>query len=73
MSSRLSSVFGSSWAELEIGTPNPYQKQDKQLNLFVPSAQPRLDELRAALEEININTLTPMEALKKLDELKKKL
>jgi hypothetical protein len=32
-----------------------------------------MDELRAALEEIDINTLTPMEALKKLDELKRKL
>jgi len=31
------------------------------------------DTLRAALEEIDINALTPMEALKKLDELKKKL
>jgi len=58
-------------SELEIGTPNPYSKQDKQLNLFVPSAQP--DTLRVALEEIDINTLTPMEALKKLDELKRKL
>jgi len=60
-------------SELEIGTPNPYAKQDKQLNLFVPRTQPQMDELRSALEEIDINTLTPMEALKKLDELKKKL
>ncbi len=60
-------------SELEIGTPNPYAKKDKQLNLFVPSAQPQMDEIRAVLEEIDINTLTPMEALKKLDELKRKL
>ncbi len=60
-------------SELEIGIPNPYAKEDKQLSLFVPSTQPHLDELRAALEKIDINTLTPMEALKKLDELKKKL
>src|SRR5208282_5508712 len=53
-------------SELEIGTPNPYAKQDKQLNLFIPSHPSHLDELRAALEEIDINTLTPMEALKKL-------
>jgi DNA mismatch repair protein MutS len=69
-------------SELEIGTPNPYTKENKQLNLFIPSKQPNLDELRgridrhsqllAALEEIDINTLTPMEALKKLDELKRK-
>jgi DNA mismatch repair protein MutS len=60
-------------SELEIGTPNPYAKTDKQLNLFAPSAQPTMDEVRASLEEIDINALTPMEALKKLDELKRKL
>jgi len=59
-------------SELEIGTPNPYAKKDKQLNLFVPT-QPTTDDVRAALEAIDINTLTPMEALKKLDELKRKL
>jgi DNA mismatch repair protein MutS len=60
-------------SEIEIGIPGPFAKQDKQLKLFAPSPKPRLDELRASLEEIDINTLTPMEALKKLDELKKKL
>ena len=60
-------------SELEIGTPNPYAKEDKQLNLFVPTSQPQADALRKALEEIDINTLTPVEALKKLDELKRKL
>jgi len=60
-------------SELEIGTPNPYAKEDKQLNLFAPVSQPHLEELRAALEEIDINSLTPIEALKKLDELKRKL
>jgi len=60
-------------SELEIGSPNPYGKKDKQLNLFAPSAQPQFDEIRALLEEIDINALTPMEALKKLDELKRKL
>ncbi|MBF0504928.1 MAG: DNA mismatch repair protein MutS [Candidatus Omnitrophica bacterium] len=59
--------------ELEIGTPNPYAQKDKQLNLFVPTPQPVMDEVRASLEKIDINTLTPMEALKKLDELKRKL
>jgi len=60
-------------SELEIGANNPYSKQDKQLNLFMPSPQPPMDDLRAALDEIDINTLTPIEALKKLDELKRKL
>jgi len=59
-------------SELEIGSPNPYAKEDRQLNLFVPSQQPNLDELRAALDAIDINALTPMEALKKLDDLKRK-
>ena len=60
-------------SELEIGTPNPYSKKDNQLTLFKPCAPSNLDGLRAALEEIDINSLTPMEALKKLDELKRKL
>ncbi len=60
-------------SELEIGTPNPYARKDKQLNLFAPTPQPAMDEVRAVLEEIDIDTLTPMEALKKLDEIKKKL
>jgi DNA mismatch repair protein MutS len=60
-------------SELEIGTPNPYAREDRQLNLFAPAHTSETDELRAALEEIDINTLTPIEALKKLDELKKKL
>ena len=60
-------------SELEIGTPNPYAKQDKQLKLFVPASQPAMDEVRAALEEVDINALTPIEALKKLDEIKRKL
>jgi len=60
-------------SELEIGMPNPYSNQDKQLNLFVPAQGANSDELRAALEDIDINTLTPIEALKKLDELKRKL
>ena len=60
-------------SELEIGTPNPFAKEDKQLSLFVPHSPSQMDEIRAALEETDINTLTPMEALKKLDELKRKL
>ena len=60
-------------SQLEIGSTNPYEKNDKQLNLFTSSTDPQMDEIRAALEEIDINTLTPMEALRKLDELKNKL
>ncbi len=60
-------------SELEIGTPNPYSKKEKQLNLFVPSTKPNTDELRLTLDAIDINTLTPLDALKKLEELKRKL
>jgi DNA mismatch repair protein MutS len=56
-----------------LGTHYPYTKKDKQLNLFIPSRPSNLDELRSSLEEIDINALTPMEALKKIDELKRKL
>jgi len=34
-------------SELEIGTPNPYTKKDKQLNLFVPTANPSMQAVRA--------------------------
>lgn len=60
-------------SDLEIGTPDPYAKKNQQLKLFTPGSSPAPDQLRAALEEIDINDLTPMEALKKLDELKRKL
>ena len=60
-------------SELEIGTPNPYSKENKQLNLFTSCTPSKTAELRTALEEIDINTLTPIEALKKLDELKRKI
>ncbi|MDE2010503.1 MAG: DNA mismatch repair protein MutS [Candidatus Omnitrophica bacterium] len=60
-------------SQLEIGTPDPYRKEDKQLSLFTPTAPVLEDRLRAALEAIDINTLTPVDALKKLDELKKQL
>ncbi len=57
--------------ELEIGTPHPYAHKEKQLNLFVPSPKTAADELRGYLDDIDINHLTPMEALKKLEELKR--
>jgi len=61
-------------SELEIGMNSPYKNENKQLNLFAMNPQqPHMDEICAALEGIDINALTPMEALKKLDELKRKL
>ena len=57
-------------SELEIGTPTPYRKHESQLNLFTPTAT---DEIRSILETVDINNITPLDALKKLQELKDKL
>ncbi len=47
-------------------------KDDFQLNMFAMD-DPRLLKLKEVLEKVNINTLTPIEALMKLDELRKLL
>ncbi len=47
-------------------------KQDFQLNMFAMD-DPRLLKLKEVLEKVDINTLTPVEALMKLDELRKLL
>ncbi len=60
-------------SELEIGMPNPYRKREAQLNLFAPTANPAAEALKAKLDEIDINNITPLEALKKLQELKENL
>ncbi len=60
-------------SEIEIGTPTPHHAQDKQLNLFAPSIDPVMDEIKDELGRLDINSLTPMDALKKLDELKRKI
>ena len=57
-------------------TQNPTNEtlktQDVQLS-FVALNDPLIDELKTDLEQIDINTLTPIEALMKLNELKKRL
>jgi DNA mismatch repair protein MutS len=60
-------------SELEIGTPTPYAKQDKQLNLFTPTINPAIDEVKAIVDAIDVDNITPLEALKKLHEIKQKL
>ena len=55
--------------EIETGKPSPTHQKETQFNLFTAGT----DEIRAMLEEIDINSLTPLEALKRLDELKRKL
>jgi len=50
----------------------PSKSDDFQLNMFAMD-DPRLLKLKEVLEKVNINTLTPVEALMKLDELRKLL
>jgi DNA mismatch repair protein MutS len=50
----------------------PAKNDDFQLNMFAMD-DPRLLKLKEVLEKVNINTLTPVEALMKLDELRKLL
>lgn len=45
-------------------------KNNFQLSLF-EAADPRLDELKSKLESLDVNTMSPIEALLKLNELKK--
>lgn len=45
-------------------------KNNFQLSLF-EAADPRIEELKKKIEEIDVNTLSPIEALLKLNELKK--
>jgi len=62
-----------SYRKLEIGTPTPYRKQDNQLNLFAPAANPSMDEVKAIIEAVDVDNITPLEALKKLSEIKERL
>ncbi len=50
----------------------PAKNDDFQLNMFAMD-DPRLLKLKEVLDKVNINTLTPVEALMKLDELRKLL
>jgi DNA mismatch repair protein MutS len=48
-------------------------KPKVQLQLFESAADPRLERIREALEKLDVNTLTPIEALLKLNEFKQGL
>lgn len=50
----------------------PAKTEDIQLNMFAMD-DPRLLKLKDVLEKVNINTMTPVEAMMKLDELRKLL
>ncbi|MEI7999333.1 MAG: DNA mismatch repair protein MutS [Candidatus Omnitrophota bacterium] len=59
--------------ELELGSTTPMKHHERQIDLFTPTSDPVVEELRSVLEAVDINNITPLEALKKLDEIKKKL
>ncbi len=48
-------------------------KQNFQLSLFAPEVPAGLLEIQQMLEDIDVNTLTPIEALLKLSEMKRKI
>ncbi|MCB0508777.1 MAG: DNA mismatch repair protein MutS [Bacteroidetes bacterium] len=50
----------------------PAKTDEIQLNMFAMD-DPRLLKLKEVLEQVNINTMTPIEAMMKLDELRKLL
>ena len=60
-------------SELELGSTTPLKNHEKQIDLFTPASDPVVEELRSILEAVDINNITPLEALKKLDEIKNKL
>jgi DNA mismatch repair protein MutS len=71
-------------SELELGSTTPLKRHEKQIDLFIPSYRgspvgvtpsydPVVEELRSMIEAVDINNITPLEALKKLDEIKRKL
>ena len=60
-------LFASTWAD-KTGVANPQM----QLSIFDAHSQ-TFDEIRRLLEDIDINRLTPVEALLKLQEIKGKV
>ena len=44
--------------------------QENQLNLFNTQADPILETIKSVIEEMDINNLTPIAALNKIQELK---
>ncbi|MBF0489939.1 MAG: DNA mismatch repair protein MutS [Candidatus Omnitrophica bacterium] len=60
-------------SELELGATTPIKRHEKQIDLFTPTSHPELEELRSMLEAVDVNNITPLEALKILNEIKNKL
>ena len=59
-------------SEIELGTATPYLQKQQQLNLFTPAANPDMDDIKNELIALDINIITPLEALKILNDLKKR-
>ena len=49
------------------------KKDQDQFNLFSPSSDATMEAVKKALESVDVNTMTPVEALNKLNELKRKM
>jgi DNA mismatch repair protein MutS len=60
-------------SELELGSTSPMKRHEKQIDLFTPTSDPVIEELRSLIDAVDINNITPLDALKKLDEIKRKL
>jgi len=60
-------------ANLKQRLRRPGKQGEDQLTLFAGASDPVLDEIRKVLEDLDVNTLTPIEALNQLQNLKSKL
>lgn len=62
-------------SELETGSRAVMRskKDQDQFNLFSPSSDATMEAVKKALESVDVNTMTPVEALNKLNELKRKM
>lgn len=60
-------------SEIELGMPTPYHNTQKQMNLFSPAIDAPIDALTQTLRDIDINNVTPLDALKILNDLKTKI
>jgi len=60
-------------ANLKQRLRRPDKQGEDQLTLFAGTSDPVLEEIRKVLEDLDVNTLTPIEALNQLQNLKSKL
>ena len=58
--------------DMPVTTIKEMPKQNYQMNIFEAS-NPKLEKIQEALKKLDVNTLSPIEALLKLNEFKKML